>query len=144
MRRSKQFVIVALVMGMVAVACSSTKTSTSSSPSTSASSSSGNTAVQPASSITGDGSTFAQPLYAKWGADFNAAQHIQVNYTGTGSSQGIKDIVAKTVDFAGTDAPYSATATQTATILNVPTARSPGPFQGRSSAPGGNSLGAAR
>ena len=95
MRRSKQFVIVALIMGMVAVACSSKKTTTSPSQSTSASSSSGTTAVQPASSITGDGSTFAQPLYAKWGADFNAAQHIQVNYTGTGSSQGIKDIVAK-------------------------------------------------
>jgi phosphate transport system substrate-binding protein len=121
-RRSKQFTIVALILGMVAVACSSTKTTTSPSQSTSASSSSSATAIQPASSITGDGSTFAQPLYSKWGSDFSAAQHIQVNYTGTGSSQGIKDIVAKTVDFAGTDAPYSAPATQTATILNVPTA----------------------
>ncbi len=122
MRRSKQFVIVALIMGMVAVACSSTKTTTNPSQSTSATASSSTTAIQPASSITGDGSTFAQPLYNKWGTDFNAAQHIQVNYTGTGSSQGIKDIVAKTVDFAGTDAPYSAPATQTATILNIPTA----------------------
>ncbi|MEA2567836.1 MAG: phosphate transport system substrate-binding protein [Actinomycetota bacterium] len=122
MRRSKLFVVVTLIMGMVAVACSSTKTTTSPSQSTSASSSSSAAAIQPASSITGDGSTFAQPLYNKWGTDFNAAQHIQVNYTGTGSSQGIKDIAAKTVDFAGTDAPYSAPATQTATILNVPTA----------------------
>jgi phosphate transport system substrate-binding protein len=121
-RRSKLFVVVTLIMGMVAVACSSTKTTTSPSQSTSASSSSSAAAIQPASSITGDGSTFAQPLYNKWGTDFNAAQHVQVNYTGTGSSQGIKDIVAKTVDFAGTDAPYSAPATQTATILNVPTA----------------------
>jgi phosphate transport system substrate-binding protein len=121
-RRSKLFVVVALIVGMVAVACSSKKTTTSPSQSTSASSSSSATAIQPASSITGDGSTFAQPLYNKWGTDFNAAKHIQVNYTGTGSSQGIKDIVAKTVDFAGTDAPYSAPATQTATILNVPTA----------------------
>jgi phosphate transport system substrate-binding protein len=107
---------------MVAVACSSTKTTTSPSQSTSASSSSSAPAIQPASSINGDGSTFAQPLYNKWGTDFNAAKHIQVNYTGTGSSQGIKDVVAKTVDFAGTDAPYSAPATQTATILNIPTA----------------------
>jgi phosphate transport system substrate-binding protein len=121
-RRSKLFVVVALIVGMVAVACSSTKTTTSPSQSTSASSSSSAPAIQPASSITGDGSTFAQPLYNKWGTDFNAAKHVQVNYTGTGSSQGIKDIVAKTVDFAGTDAPYSAPATQTATILNVPTA----------------------
>ena len=122
MRRSKLFVVVALIMGMVAVACSSKKTTTSPSESTSPSSSSSAAAIQPASSITGDGSTFAEPLYKKWGTDFNAAKHIQVNYTGTGSSQGIKDIVAKTVDFAGTDAPYSAPATQTATILNVPTA----------------------
>lgn len=121
MRRSKLFVIVALITGMVAVACSSSKTTTTNSP-TATSSSPAPAAVQPASAITGDGSTFAQPLYNKWSADFNATSHIQVSYNGTGSSQGIKDIVAKTVDFAGTDAPYVPGATQTATILNIPTA----------------------
>jgi phosphate transport system substrate-binding protein len=119
-RRSKLFVIVALIAGMVGVACSSKATTTTNSPSATASSSA--PAVQPASAITGDGSTFAQPLYNKWGADFNAASHIQVSYNGTGSSQGIKDISAKTVDFAGTDAPFVPSATQTATILNIPVA----------------------
>jgi phosphate transport system substrate-binding protein len=115
------FVIVALITGMVAVACSSKNTTTTNSP-TATNSSSAPAAVQPASAITGDGSTFAQPLYNKWSADFNAASHIQVSYNGTGSSQGIKDIAAKTVDFAGSDAPFVPAATQTATILNIPVA----------------------
>ncbi|HYR61149.1 MAG TPA: phosphate ABC transporter substrate-binding protein PstS [Actinomycetota bacterium] len=122
MRRAKLFVIVAAITGMVGVACSSSKTNATTTPTPNGSSSSTSAAIQPASSITGDGSTFVQPLYTKWGTDFNAVSHIQVAYTGTGSSQGIKDIIGKTVDFAGTDAPYVAPATQTATILNIPTA----------------------
>jgi phosphate transport system substrate-binding protein len=121
-------VIVAAITGMVGVACSSKSTTSTPSPSATTSQSSSAPAIQPASAITGDGSTFAQPLYNKWSTDFNALKHIQVSYNGTGSSQGIKDIVAHTVDFAGTDAPYvpatqtATAATQTATILNIPTA----------------------
>lgn len=122
MRRSKLFVIGAAIIGMVGVACSSKTTTTNSSNSPTTGASSATPGVSPASSITGDGSTFAQPLYNKWSTDFNTQSHIQVAYNGTGSSQGIKDISNKIVDFAGSDAPYSAPATQTATILNIPTA----------------------
>ncbi|AOZ03548.1 phosphate ABC transporter substrate-binding protein PstS [Cupriavidus sp. USMAHM13] len=58
-----------------------------------------------AADITGAGSTFAAPIYNKWATSFQKANGAQVNYQGIGSSGGIKQIIAKTVDFAGSDAP---------------------------------------
>jgi len=58
-----------------------------------------------ATDITGAGSTFAAPIYAKWADAFQKAGGGKVNYQGIGSSGGIKQIIAKTVDFAGSDAP---------------------------------------
>jgi phosphate transport system substrate-binding protein len=55
--------------------------------------------------ITGAGSTFAAPIYNKWAAAYHKATGNQVNYQGIGSAGGIKQILANTVDFAGTDAP---------------------------------------
>jgi phosphate transport system substrate-binding protein len=58
-----------------------------------------------ATDITGAGSTFAAPIYTKWSDAYAKAGGGNVNYQGIGSSGGIKQIVAKTVDFAGSDAP---------------------------------------
>jgi phosphate transport system substrate-binding protein len=58
-----------------------------------------------AADITGAGSTFAQPIYTKWAAAYEKTGGAKVNYQGIGSAGGIKQIVAKTVDFAGSDAP---------------------------------------
>ncbi|SDV51029.1 phosphate ABC transporter substrate-binding protein PstS [Chitinasiproducens palmae] len=58
-----------------------------------------------AADITGAGSTFAAPIYNKWADAYHKSGGGQVNYQGIGSSGGIKQIVAKTVDFAGSDAP---------------------------------------
>ena len=58
-----------------------------------------------AADITGAGSTFAAPIYTKWADAYHKAGGGQVNYQGIGSSGGIKQIQAKTVDFAGSDAP---------------------------------------
>jgi len=55
--------------------------------------------------ITGAGSTFAAPIYTKWADAYLKAGGSRVNYQGIGSSGGIKQILAKTVDFAGSDAP---------------------------------------
>jgi len=55
--------------------------------------------------ITGAGSTFAAPIYMKWADAYQKATGGKVNYQGIGSSGGIKQIIAKTVDFAGSDAP---------------------------------------
>ncbi len=58
-----------------------------------------------ATDITGAGSTFAAPIYTKWADAYAKTGGGKVNYQGIGSSGGIKQIVAKTVDFAGSDAP---------------------------------------
>jgi phosphate transport system substrate-binding protein len=64
------------------------------------------TAVQ-AADITGAGATFPYAVYSKWAELYNAATGNKVNYQGIGSSGGVKQIKAKTVDFGGTDVPSS-------------------------------------
>ena len=58
-----------------------------------------------ATDITGAGSTFAAPIYTKWADAYQKSGGGKINYQGIGSSGGIKQILAKTVDFAGSDAP---------------------------------------
>ena len=58
-----------------------------------------------AADITGAGSTFAAPIYTKWADAYQKSGGGKVNYQGIGSAGGVKQIVAKTVDFAGSDAP---------------------------------------
>ncbi|WP_118180663.1 phosphate ABC transporter substrate-binding protein PstS [Paraburkholderia phosphatilytica] len=58
-----------------------------------------------AADVTGAGSTFAAPIYTKWADAYQKTGGGKINYQGIGSSGGIKQIVAKTVDFAGSDAP---------------------------------------
>jgi phosphate transport system substrate-binding protein len=58
-----------------------------------------------ATDITGAGSTFAAPIYTKWAEAYQKTGGGRVNYQGIGSSGGLKQIIAKTVDFAGSDAP---------------------------------------
>ncbi len=50
------------------------------------------------------GATFPEPLYA---AMFKQYQTHRVNYQGIGSGGGIKQLIARTVDFAGSDAPLT-------------------------------------
>ena len=64
------------------------------------------TTVWPAG-ITGVGSTFAEPLYTRWAVDYQKSGGTTVSYHGTGSSDGVKQITANTVDFAGSDAPLT-------------------------------------
>ncbi|AYQ87928.1 MULTISPECIES: phosphate ABC transporter substrate-binding protein PstS [Burkholderia] len=58
-----------------------------------------------AADVTGAGSTFAAPIYSKWAAEYQQTGGAKINYQGIGSSGGLKQIDAKTVDFAGSDAP---------------------------------------
>ena len=61
-----------------------------------------------AADITGAGATFPFPVYSKWSEAFKDKTDIGVNYQSIGSSGGIKQIKAKTVDFGATDAPLKA------------------------------------
>ncbi len=71
--------------------------------------------------ITGAGASFPQPIYAKWSADYNAATGGQVNYQSIGSSGGIKQIEAKTVDFGASDAPMTPEELDAAGLIQFPT-----------------------
>lgn len=60
-----------------------------------------------AADITGAGSTFAAPLYTRWATDYQKSGGSKVIYQATGSSDGLKQVIARAVDFAGSDAPLS-------------------------------------
>ncbi len=60
-----------------------------------------------AQKLTGAGATFPDPVYKKWFNEFNRKTGIQINYQAAGSSAGIKQFTAKTVDFGATDGPMS-------------------------------------
>jgi phosphate transport system substrate-binding protein len=74
-----------------------------------------------AADVTGAGATFPYAVYTKWAEAYKAATGNTVNYQGIGSSGGIKQIKAKTVDFGGTDAPLSESELDAAKLVQVPT-----------------------
>ncbi|MDQ4134916.1 MAG: phosphate ABC transporter substrate-binding protein PstS [Pseudomonadota bacterium] len=60
-----------------------------------------------AADITGAGATFPFPVYAKWAEAYKKETGNSLNYQSIGSSGGIRQIRAKTVDFGATDAPLT-------------------------------------
>jgi phosphate transport system substrate-binding protein len=58
-----------------------------------------------AADITGAGATFPYPIYSKWAEAYKAKTGVGLNYQSIGSGGGIKQIIAKTVDFGASDAP---------------------------------------
>ncbi len=58
-----------------------------------------------AADITGAGSSFVAPVMSKWADAYNKATGNKINYQSIGSSGGMKQIEAKTVDFGASDAP---------------------------------------
>ncbi|MEO8936979.1 MAG: phosphate ABC transporter substrate-binding protein PstS, partial [Burkholderiaceae bacterium] len=59
-----------------------------------------------AADITGAGSSFVAPVMSKWADAYNKATGNKINYQSIGSSGGMKQIEAKTVDFGASDAPF--------------------------------------
>ena len=57
--------------------------------------------------ISGAGATFPAPIYAKWAEAYQKATGVKMNYQSIGSSGGIRQINAKTVDFGASDAPLT-------------------------------------
>jgi len=57
--------------------------------------------------LLGAGSTFVYPLFSKIFAEYDAAEHVKVNYQAIGSGGGILQLTNKTVDFGGSDAPLN-------------------------------------
>lgn len=72
--------------------------------------------------INGAGSTFAAPLYSKWSEAYNRDTGRQLNYQAIGSSGGIKQIDARTVDFGASDDPVKVDDLKTKGQYQFPTA----------------------
>lgn len=74
-----------------------------------------------AADITGAGATFPYAVYTKWAEAYQTATGNKVNYQGIGSSGGVKQIKAKTVDFGGSDAPVPEADLDATGLVQVPT-----------------------
>ncbi|HEY9635606.1 MAG TPA: phosphate ABC transporter substrate-binding protein PstS [Coleofasciculaceae cyanobacterium] len=74
--------------------------------------------------LNGAGATFPKPLYDRYFDAFKKETNTQVNYEAIGSGGGIKQFIADTVDFAGSDAfPKTEDQTKMAKgVILVPTA----------------------
>src|SRR3989442_9314884 len=57
--------------------------------------------------LVGAGATFPFPLYSKWSAVYAAETGVQINYQSIGSGGGIRQFIAKTVDFGASDGPMT-------------------------------------
>src|SRR3990172_2022472 len=58
--------------------------------------------------MNGAGATFLYPLYSKWFDEYaKVDQSARFNYQSIGSGGGIRQIIARTVDFGATDGPMT-------------------------------------
>jgi len=73
-----------------------------------------------ANSLTGAGGTFPLPLYTSWNYAYGNLTGVEVSYSGVGSSAGIAQITAGTVDFGASDAIMTAAQEDNATLHGGP------------------------
>jgi phosphate transport system substrate-binding protein len=73
-----------------------------------------------AQSITGAGSTFAQPIYEEWAGESKASTGVTLNYQGVGSGAGQKLVIQRTVDFGASDAPMASDKLASAKLMQFP------------------------
>lgn len=71
--------------------------------------------------VTGAGASFPAPVYAKWAAEYAKETGNRINYQSIGSSAGIKQIDARTVDFGASDAPLSEEQLKEKGLIQFPT-----------------------
>jgi phosphate transport system substrate-binding protein len=106
----KRATIPALLLALFTAACSSASGDTGSG----------------GASLTGAGSTFAQPVYSAWAQTFAGVESgAKVNYQAIGSGGGVLAFAKKTVDFGATDVPLQPADIQTLTggaYVQFPTA----------------------
>lgn len=73
-----------------------------------------------AAEVTGAGSSFVYPLMSKWSADYNTKTGNKINYQSIGSSGGIAQIKASTVDFGASDKPMEPAELTEAGLIQFP------------------------
>jgi len=70
--------------------------------------------------ITGAGSTFAYPIFAKWADTYKTNTGVGMNYQSIGSGGGIAQVKAKTVDFGASDMPLTVADLDKAGLMQFP------------------------
>ena len=100
LRRKLLAIGLALCLAIVLAGCATASSS-------SGGDSGGSGSNEMATSITGAGATFPQPVYEKIFQKAQQSNDIQVNYQPVGSSSGIEQFTQGTVDFGASDAPLS-------------------------------------
>lgn len=73
------------------------------------------------SQITGAGSTFAAPIYSKWGEAAAPTTGVKLNYQAIGSGAGLNQINNRTVDFGASDMPVPAEQLNDHKLMQFPT-----------------------
>jgi phosphate transport system substrate-binding protein len=64
--------------------------------------------VPPTIQLTAAGATFPYPIYSKWFSEYNRLHpDIEINYQSIGSGGGIRQVLARTVDFGASDGPMT-------------------------------------
>jgi len=71
--------------------------------------------------ITGAGSTFAAPIYGKWGEAASGTTGVKLNYQAIGSGAGINQINNRTVDFGASDMPVAGDQLTAHKLMQFPT-----------------------
>ena len=74
--------------------------------------------------LTGAGATFPYPIYSKWFHEYNRQNPgIKINYQSIGSGGGVRQIIARTVDFGASDAPMTESELKAADapLMHIPT-----------------------
>src|SRR5687768_10822383 len=74
--------------------------------------------------VNGGGATFPNPVYQRWVNEYDKVNpNAKVDYASVGSGGGIKGLIAKTYDFAGSDAPMTDSERKAAgsPVVHIPT-----------------------
>jgi phosphate transport system substrate-binding protein len=120
------FLFIAIIMAFSLAACGSnnlTPEGNKDAQNTPKTDGGNNAAGGDATLLNGAGSTFINPLFSKMFSEY-AKSHtdVKVNYQSIGSGGGIKQLIAKTVDFAASDAPMKEDEIKSAggNVLHIP------------------------
>src|SRR5437763_6362273 len=68
--------------------------------------------------LDGGGATFVEPLMLKWQRVYERETGVQVDYTGTGSGNGVQQMTRQALAFGCTDAPMNAEQLEKARFVN--------------------------
>jgi phosphate ABC transporter phosphate-binding protein len=89
MKRSLMAAISAAVVGSFLIGCS------------------GNTGGGSSKRLTGGGSSFVAPMMKKWAGAYQQAHKVEIDYTSSGSGNGVSQMIEGNNDFGCTDAPMN-------------------------------------